>query len=119
MDNQLMSRQDFWREHAALKDNPQKRLELHFRYHAQIVRLAGIKVPEHMLALCREAVAKGDGWALNKVPLKLWDNLAEQHKSEIQRAARKIGDGWSLGVGVCVMKEAARQQLAAEGIIPN
>lgn len=111
-----MTRQVFWQEFDKCRGDLDARLLLHMHYHGQIVEATGIRPSENLLDMCRQAAQDGDNWALNKVPLRLWDAEAEFIRQRIAPALRAIGDGYSLGVAVCVLKESARRILAAEGI---
>lgn len=48
---------------------------------------------------------------LNDIPLRLWDNIVSTRliTSDIARQLKECGDWLSLGTGVCILKEAARQ----------
>ena len=46
---------------------------------------------------------------LNDIPLKRWDFLVYYLGSSTDRKLRECGDWLSLGTGVCILKQAAKQ----------
>jgi hypothetical protein len=47
--------------------------------------------------------------AFNDIPLRRWDAMVPLLGSSVARALKECGDWLSLGTGVCILKEAARQ----------
>jgi hypothetical protein len=113
-----MTRAEFWQHFAKLREDLGERLLLHFHYHGQFVEATGVRPSPFILDKCRVAAAQGDDWSLNKVPLHHWDTEAAgtHFKHRVIPALRAVGDCYSLGVAVCILKESARRILAAEGI---
>jgi hypothetical protein len=52
---------------------------------------------------------------LNDIPLKRWDTLVPMLPATVRAKLKECGDYLTLGVGVCILKEAARQLLEADG----
>lgn len=83
----------------------------HREFYGAVVETAGIAFqdPGDPLVLrAQRALANGDEH-LNTIPLEGWDRMALVYSSQIGRALKLHGDGYSLGGGVCVLKEAVRQ----------
>lgn len=53
---------------------------------------------------------------LNDIPLNQWDDISRAifGNPSIGTRLKKAGDFWSLAVGVCIAKQAARMMLEAE-----
>jgi hypothetical protein len=83
----------------------------HRAYYGEIAKAAGVQVPADIVERTRQLLKDGDRH-LNRIPLGLWDRMALQspQRADITRELKARGDFWSLGGGVCVMKEAARLQ---------
>lgn len=47
--------------------------------------------------------------AFNDIPLIIWDRITASIRQNAAPLLRDAGDHWSLGAGVCILKEAARQ----------
>lgn len=90
----------------------------HETYYQAINKTAGFRLTrlDHAFLLrVRDSMNTGD-WHLNRINLHSWDAMAMAHQRQIATALRKHGDFWSLGGGVCAMKQAARD--AAMELLP-
>lgn len=121
-DQNIMTRAEMWERHAAigkLPDGDQMAAyhALHREYFGAYVKAFGIKAPQHLLPGCRKALAAGDEH-MNSPYTRLEDWDAAQHRTRsnpaLQKALYANGEGWSLSVNICLLKEAARQQIEAE-----
>lgn len=108
---------------------------LHRAYHAQFVRPWMKQVILDTIGL--DALLSSTDRYLNDIPLDKWDRLVYYDTNgkavvngrkvwtretvwynkpgwiEVSNALRGAGDGFSLGTGVCILKEAARQIIEA------
>lgn len=50
----------------------------------------------------------------NDIPLRRWDGLVKRLSQKVVDKLKANGDYLSLGVGVCILKEAARQLVEEE-----
>lgn len=100
-------------------DYMEKRVD-HQTYHLAIAKAAGIGYARSaMLPEIRAALERGDEH-LNSIPLEWWDCLAMASRGAITRALRQFpGERFSLGVGVCVHKAAARAAALAMDVEPQ
>lgn len=82
----------------------------HQTYYEAIAEAAGIGyVNSDLLPCIKAALAAGDEH-LNTIPLRSWDNRAMASERIIRRALEAFpGEAFSLSVGVCVHKAAARK----------
>jgi hypothetical protein len=86
---------------------------LHDAYHQEIAEDLGIEITDPaLIEQCRRALASGDVH-LRTIPLQMWDGMALGFEScmrkEHRDKLRARGDFWSLGIGVCLFKAAARK----------
>ena len=81
----------------------------HNTYYFEIAKECGISYTNSdSLPRIIKAIKDGDEH-LNTIPLKWWDTRSIFSRGVINREAKKRGDFWSLSVGVCTHKAAARQ----------
>lgn len=86
----------------------------HEEFYRAIAKTAGIRITDpKLIARVKRALERGDT-SLNTIPLSLWDAMSENAKGAIFSAAKLHGDFYSLGIGVCVMKQAAREAAEEE-----
>ena len=82
---------------------------LHRDYYAQFVTPGIIRMVERRFTAER-LVRCSDQAYFNTIPLHQWDMMVPVLWSMADRQLlREAGEGWSLGTGVCILKEAARQ----------
>lgn len=82
---------------------------LHRRYYAQFVTPGIFHMVERRFTAER-LVRCSDQLYFNTIPLHQWDQLVPMLERMVDRQLMKsLGEGWSLGTGVCILKEAARQ----------
>jgi hypothetical protein len=81
-------------------------------YHRAVNATAGYRFTGD-LERVRAALARGD-YHLNSIPLPEWDATAISARVVHAPALRQHGDGWSLGGGVCCVKQAARDAAQKE-----
>jgi hypothetical protein len=86
--------------------------KLHQQYYLEIALSAGVRLPDHLLAL---ANASSDPY-FNDVPLPAWDVVASAYSGSISREMKKRGTFYSLATGVCVVKALARHYVGASDI---
>lgn len=67
-----------------------------------------------LLRIGRDRIVNSKDEHFNDIPLKLWD-LAVPHAPG-SRGFKEAGDWYSLGTGVCMLKEAARQIKESEAL---
>jgi hypothetical protein len=79
--------------------------KLHRDYYAQFVDANVLLLVEPL----REKIIASKDEHLNDIPLKLWDNLTYALPGRVHAQLRECGDTLTLGTGVCILKEAARQ----------
>jgi hypothetical protein len=80
----------------------------HAEFYRSVYQAAGISMARSpLLPKVREALANGDEH-LNSIPLQMWDSMATNAQAAIARALREHGDFYSLGDGVCTLKQAAK-----------
>lgn len=81
----------------------------HRRYYAQFVTPAVFRMVERRFTAER-LVRCSDQSYFNTIPLHQWDMMVPTLERMVDRRLMKeLGEGWSLGTGVCILKEAARQ----------
>ena len=81
----------------------------HRRYYAQFVT-PGIYAMVYRRFTPERLVNCQDQKNFNTIPLHLWDQLEPAARAMVNRQLmRELGEIWSLGTAVCVLKEAARQ----------
>lgn len=81
----------------------------HRTYYAQFVTPAVFHMVERRFTAER-LVRCSDQAYFNTIPLTLWDMMVPVLERMVDRRRMKeLGEGWSLGTGVCILKEAARQ----------
>ena len=81
---------------------------LHHSYHLEIARECGIQYKNsEMLPKIIGALNAGDEH-LNTIPLSLWDMRAALTQQTISKACKARGTFYSLAVGACTHKAAAR-----------
>lgn len=78
------------------------------RFYGQIVDAVPIDFSDSFIAEVKTALARGDRH-LNTIALHRWDNMTHMYAPEISRELKNLDDFYSLGGGVCVLKEAARR----------
>lgn len=83
---------------------------LHRRYFSQYVTSTVLRVVCRNITL--RALLASTEESFNDIPLALWDRLVPELFS-LKDALRKNGDALSQGVGVCILKEAARELVEA------
>ena len=88
---------------------------MHRAYYGEIAIAAKLTIPNDIVERSRKALANGDT-ALNTIPLGTWDAMAMGREHQLRPIMKQRGDSYSLGTGVCAVKEAAR--LYVEGILP-
>lgn len=74
----------------------------HQEYYKLIIADAGIVAGDNELM---KLVKASQDKNLNDIPLHIWDAKAYSNKGVLDIAFKKHGDFWSLGGGVCVIKE--------------
>lgn len=80
----------------------------HRKYYAQFVTEGVLLLVEKGIGAERIAGSK-DG-AFNDIPLHRWDALVSSlHTHGVAARLKELGDYLTLGTGVCVLKEAAKQ----------
>ena len=77
----------------------------HREYYGQMVNDSVLQLVDSTIG--RDRIARSKDENLNDIPLHRWDQLFPS----IQRCVPALPEGevWSLSVGVCIAKEAARQ----------
>lgn len=119
----IMSRAEFWRRHDALKAShpdhdafKKAAWALHREYWGAYVRAFHIKAVPELIAGSRRALVAGDVH-LNAPHTQLiqWDSrqASLRRVPGLVKTLRENGEAWSVGVGVCILKEAMRQHLEA------
>ncbi|MER9178918.1 hypothetical protein [Mesorhizobium sp. M0767] len=107
----IMTRAQFWERHDAICK------ALHREYFGAYVKEFRIRAPAHLIPMCREALAAGD-MHMNSpfTSLKDWDqaDYITRGNPFLQSALKANGEGWSPSVNICLLKEAARQQIERE-----
>lgn len=88
----------------------------HRAYYGEIAKEARITIPNDIVERSRKALANGDTH-LNTIPLGTWDAMAMAREHQLRPILKARGDSFSLGNGVCAVKEAAK--LYVEGILPQ
>jgi hypothetical protein len=77
-------------------------------YYSDVCEAAGIKVTSiSLIKRVQEALGAGDEH-LNTIPLPDWDMMAMNARRVLENPLKERGDFFSLGSGVCAMKQAAR-----------
>lgn len=82
----------------------------HHAYYLSIAKHAGLSLASSpLLPRIKAALADGDVH-LNTITLDTWDSMALNPLTipAVATSAKKHGDFWSLSVGVCALKAAAR-----------
>ena len=97
-------------QYMAFKGEAQMR-EFHRKYYGQIAEEARIGFSAGFIADCAAALAAGDEH-LNTIRLSRWDSMTTRYEPAVRAAVKKRGDFYSLGDGVCALKEAARRAVA-------
>ena len=79
------------------------------QFYGAVLATAGIafRPDSEIVGRTRKALAAGDEH-LNTIPLGEWDRMSEARVAVLNTALKQHGDFYSLGSGVCCMKEAAR-----------
>jgi len=101
----MLTRKDYMAGKASFED-----------YYRELSTACGISFDNSsMLPRVKRALVKGDNH-LNSIPLRYWDCLAAVlgHNPMVRLALKQRGDFFSLSVGVCMLKAAAR--LSAEKV---
>lgn len=81
----------------------------HRQYYAQFVTLAVRSVVTNAIGL--KVLQSSKDEHLNDIPLAKWDSIARVCETDMRRSLKESKDFYSLGSGVCIAKEAARQLL--------
>lgn len=82
---------------------------LHRTYYAQFVTPGIFHMVERRFTAERLVNCSDQLW-FNTIPLNQWDQLMPCVGMMVNRVLmRELGEGWSLGTSVCILKEAARQ----------
>lgn len=122
----IMTRAQFWERHDALrlvhKDNAAfsaAALALHEEYWGAYVKAFNVRAPEALMPAFREAYAAGDvhmNPSSGGPQIAHIDNYmrAISYTPGLVPALQRNGEGWTLSSNVCLIKEAARQQIVAE-----
>lgn len=85
-------------------------------YYRSINKTAGYSITDkHLLARVHQAIINHDDH-LNTIPLGLWDGLAYQAQRLFVPAFKKHDDYFTLGGGVCAVKQAARDAVLLEEV---
>ena len=101
-----------------LTNDKEGRFSLHREYWGAYVKKFDIKAPDHLIPKCKAALQAGDRH-LNSPHTQLndWDRLlpSTRSNSELLKALRENGEGGlTLSINICLLKEAAMQQVEAE-----
>lgn len=80
----------------------------HRAYYSQFVDDDVLRVVESQFTAARLKKSFQSDEHFNNIPLQ-WDWLAQATRYMVERNLREHEDFWSLGTGVCILKEAARQ----------
>jgi hypothetical protein len=81
----------------------------HREYFAQFVNTNVLSLVENTFgrAHLKRAIATDEH--LNNIPLSKWDSLVPRLGTYIANQLQMVGDWLTLGSGVCILKEAAKQ----------
>jgi len=81
----------------------------HREYYAQFVTDYVKMVVRDKIGIDRIMQSKDDRFS--DIPMKEWDRLSLLFRKHVDYVSKEVGSkmGWSLGIGVCMLKEAARQ----------
>lgn len=80
----------------------------HEEFYRAVNQTAGLAIRNvPLIAEVKAALARGDQH-LNSIPLGRWDVMAFHASASLSRALKAHGDFYSLGGGVCCMKQAAK-----------
>lgn len=108
-----MHRKEFWAKHDAIDGTKAEidaqRTQLHREYYAQYVNKAAPALVRSRIGE-KELEASTDPH-FNDIPLLQWDRLVCWLPKAVVDKLHANGDWLSLGTGVCILKEAARQIL--------
>ena len=101
-----------------LTNNKEERFSLHREYWGAYVKKFNIKAPDHLIPKCKAALQAGDRhFNSPHTQLNDWDRLltSTRSNSELLKALRENGEGnLTLSINICLLKEAARQQIEVE-----
>ena len=87
------------------------RTKLHRDYYAQFVsdKVRTMVLRSFGKETLVESFARDKHFNSHTTPLRQWDALVRALPSEVVTQLKAAGDWLSLGTGVCILKEAARQ----------